>query len=107
MKTPTDLGPAGLAYWRTVTRHWTLDDHQPEILRQACKCLDAVAAGEEDVRVKGGLVQDRFGQWKQNPALATIRDMRGLFARLVRELGLSAAGDTRPPQLTGRYRGRR
>ena len=108
MKTPKDLDAAGLAYWRVVTRAWTLDSHQWEVLRQACKCLDAVEAAEVAMSKAGSVVQDRFGQAKPHPALLTIRDFRGLFARLVRELGLSAdASDTRPAGLTKRYRGRR
>jgi phage terminase small subunit len=107
LKTPTDLGAAGLRYWKTVTRDWTLDSHQPEILRQACKCLDVIAANELQMSSVGPLVQDRFGQWRQNPAVLTIRDYRGLFQRLVRELGLAPdASDSRPPGLKNRYRGR-
>jgi phage terminase small subunit len=107
LKTPTDLDAAGLRYWRTVTRVWTLDSHQNEILRQACKCLDVIAANEAQMATVGPLVQDRFGQWKQNPAVLTIRDYRGLFQRLVRELGLADdASDSRPPALRNRYRGR-
>ena len=77
MKTPTDLGPEGATYWRTVTRQWKLDDHQWEILRQACRCLDTIAAAEADVSTKGALIADRFDQLKQNPALTTIRDFVG------------------------------
>jgi hypothetical protein len=107
LPTPTDLGPAGLQYWKTVTRDWALDSHQPEILLQACKCLDVIEANEEQMATVGPLVQDRFGQWRQNPAVLTIRDYRGLFQRLVRELGLAAdSSDTRPPALRNRYSGR-
>jgi len=66
LKAPTDLGLEDAKYWRVVSKQWKLDDHQWEILKQACLCLDAVADAEEDVRVKGGLVVDRFGQpWQR------------------------------------------
>src|SRR5688572_17595930 len=108
MKTPKDLDQAGLAYWRTVTRAWKLDSHQWEVLRQACACLDTIAAAEKQMAATGPIVVDRFNQQKQSPASLTIRDYRGLFARLVRELGLSGdASDSRPALLPNRYRSRR
>ncbi len=104
MTTPEDLGLEGAKYWRVVSKQWKLDDHQWELLRQACMCLDTIEGAEADVASKGALVVDRFGQWKQNPSLVTIRDMRGLFSRLVRELGLAAVSEMRPPALPGRGR---
>ena len=108
MKVPEDLDDAGSKYWRIVTRHWRLDDHQPEILRQACRCLDLIASAEVELAKTGPIMLDRFGQQKAAPAVMVIRDYRTLFARLVRELGLSAATEAaeRLPKLTGRYRGR-
>ncbi len=109
MKSPDDLGPDGAKYWRRVVKHWQLDQHQPEILRQACKCLDTIAAAERDIAKTGPIVTDRFGQSKPHPATLLVRDYRGLFSRLVRELGLNGAPveGERPPRLTGRYRSRR
>jgi P27 family predicted phage terminase small subunit len=108
MKTPSDLGSEGAAYWRKVVKHWELDPHQPAILREACKCLDNIAAAEQRLAKDGPILVDRFGQAKAHPATLLVRDYRGLFARLVRELGLSAATeDSRPPTLTNRYKGRR
>jgi phage terminase small subunit len=107
MKTPKELDGAGLAYWRTVARAWKLDAHQWEVLRQACRCLDTIAAAEAVVAKDGGVYQDRFGQSKPHPALLIVRDFRGLFVRLVRELGLSDdASDSRPAPLTHRYKSR-
>ena len=65
MKTPKDLDAAGLAYWRVVTRAWTLDSHQWEVLRQACRCLDTIAAAEAAVTKDGGICRDRFGQQRR------------------------------------------
>ncbi|MGE0451812.1 MAG: P27 family phage terminase small subunit [Vicinamibacterales bacterium] len=109
MKAPADLGPAGVRYWKAIVKTWKLDAHQPEILAQACRCLDVIAKAELDLQAKGPVVADRFGQVKPNPAALVVRDYRGLFARLVRELGLSGVdtSDSRPPALTGRYAGRR
>lgn len=109
LKAPDDLQEAGAAYWRVVHRGWKLDAHQPAILHRACRALDLVAQAERELATSGLTITDRFGQQKPAPAVAVIRDMTGLFARLVRELGLSAAVDAenRPPALTNRYRGRR
>lgn len=108
MKPPADLKPAGAKYWRTIVRVWRLDAHQFELLAQACRSLDTIAEAETELQKSGAVVTDRFGQSKPHPASLIIRDFRGLFARLVRELGLSVdASDSRPAALTGRYRGRR
>lgn len=107
-KPPVDLQEPGAAYWRTIHRGWKLDAHQPALLHRACRALDIIADAERELAVTGLSVTDRFGQQKPAPALAAIRDMTGLFARLVRELGLSTAVDAeRPPALTNRYRGRK
>ncbi len=110
MKPPADLGADGAAYWREITKHWRLDAHQPAILAEACRCLDTIKKAESAMADSGGpIVQDRFSQCKPHPSVNVIRDFRGLFARLVRELGLSAAAvdGARPPALTNRYKSRR
>jgi len=108
LKPPADLQEPGAAYWRTIQRGWTLDAHQPAILHRACRALDLLALAEKELAVTGLSITDRFGQQKPAPAVAVIRDMTGLFSRLVRELGLSSALEAeRPPALTGRYRGRK
>jgi len=109
MKPPNDLAAAGSAYWRRIQRHWRLDEHQFAILHRACRCLDVIALAEADLVTTGPTVVDRFKQSRPAPAVTIIRDYSTLFARLVRELGLSAAASDgeRPPQLTGRYKGRR
>ena len=71
---------------------WQLDAHQFEVLRQACLCLDRIAAAEQDIQAVGALVQDRFDQLKPHPGIAVVRDYRGLFGRLVLQLGLTATG---------------
>ena len=108
-KAPVDLQESGAAYWRTIHRGWKLDAHQPAILHRACRALDIAAQAERELAATGLTIVDRFGQQKPAPAVAVIRDMTSLFARLVRELGLSTAVDAenRPPALTNRYRGRR
>ena len=81
-----------MKYWRAVTRGWQLDAHQPEVLRQACLCLDRIAAAERDILAAGALLPDRFGQLKPHPGIAVVRDYRGLFGRLVGQLGLTTSG---------------
>ena len=107
MKPPSDLGPAGIAYWKRIVKAWKLDAHQPEILAQACRCLDVIAKAESAMAATGPIVVDRFGQQKPAPSVNVIRDYRGLFARLVRELALSTPDESeRPPGLSNRYKGR-
>src|SRR5262245_20513165 len=107
MKPPADLGDKGRAYWRVIVRHWKLDEHHHEVLAQACKCLDMIDAAQVELVKSGPFERDRFGQLRASPAVNVVRDYRGLFAGLVRELGLSAEPaaeePSRPPALTGRY----
>jgi phage terminase small subunit len=107
-KPPSDLQEPGAAYWRTIQRGWKLDMHQPALLHRACRALDIIADAEKELSITGLSVTDRFGQHKPAPAVGVIRDMTGLFSRLVRELGLGNALEAeRPPALANRYRGRR
>lgn len=102
-----DLDPAGLAYYKTVTKSWDLDDHQQQILIEACRSLDRAEQARAAIGQDGAFVADRYGCLRAHPAVAVERDHRGLFARLVRELGLQAdSSDSRPPSLSGRYQHR-
>ncbi len=47
---------------------------------------------EQDIQATGAMVQDRFSQLKPHPGIAVVRDYRGLFGRLVLQLGLTASG---------------
>ncbi len=105
MSKPTDLGPAGKRFFRTVTRDFELEGHALRLLEEACRSLDRAEEARAAVEADGAYLKDRFGQVKAHPGIAVERDHRGLFARLVRELGLPLDGapDTRPPLLKGRY----
>jgi hypothetical protein len=106
-KPPSGLEVAGLNYWRTVTSAWQLEPHQHAILVEACRTLDLIATCQAAVDRDGPVLVDRFNQSKAHPAALLLRDYRGLFSRLVRELGLADdTSDSRPPTLRNRYRSR-
>jgi hypothetical protein len=92
--------------WREVGANWLLDVHHREVLRQACDTVDRIAECKALVDRDGPVMVDRWGQSKPSPAALLERDLRGLVARLLRELALAESGaDSRPPKpLHGRYR---
>lgn len=98
-KPPKTLQAVGRAFWRKVLRDYVLEEnHELELLAQACGCLDRISEAQEEVKAKGSYFNDRFGQPKAHPGLHEERNQRILFCRLIRELGLDIESEayTRP-----------
>jgi P27 family predicted phage terminase small subunit len=93
------------AWWRSVVKSWSLDEHHEKLLTMACEAADRATEARETIAKHGAYHVDRFGSPKSHPAIAVERDSRLAFARLLRELGLEAdgPGDSRPPRISGRY----
>jgi hypothetical protein len=101
-KAPTDLSGPGRAFWKKITTDYELEIHHQELLRQACKCLDDLALAEKALKEQGRYFLDRYDQWKEHPAAGDAKQLRGLFQRLVREIGLDVnVPESRPPRYGG------
>jgi P27 family predicted phage terminase small subunit len=89
-------------WWRQVVSDYELEPHHVRLLTLAAEAWDRAQEARETIDREGAYYQDRFGQPKGHPALATERDSRIAFARLMRELDLdgSPAPDSRPPRVT-------
>lgn len=100
-KTPQGLQKAGRLFWKKVLGEFELEEtHDLERLGMACKCLDDLAQTEERVKTDGMFTENRYGTTVEHPGLKVIRDMRQLFIRIIREIGLDIESpkDNRPPR---------
>jgi len=90
------------AEWvRFVLSDYDLESHHVKILFQAAECLDRIIEAREVIASEGSYYRDRFNQPRVHPAVDVERNNRIVFARLVRELNLSAEEfvESRPPAL--------
>ena len=102
-KTPPGLKTAGKCFWKKIAGEYELEAQHLELLRLACACLDDISDAEEAIKAHGSrYFKDRYGQWKELPACTDMKQLRGLFQRLVRELYLDdPVTESRPPRYGG------
>src|SRR5688572_26321777 len=91
-KAPAHLQPATKKWWRQVVADFGFDDHHFRLLQLACEAWDAAQQARAAIAREGQTYTDRFGAPRLRPEVNIERDARIGFARLVRELGLDAAG---------------
>ncbi len=53
--------------------------------KMACKCLDDLSEAEERVKVDGMFTVNRYSAAVEHPAFKTIKDLRLLFVKIIRE----------------------
>ena len=94
---------ANLLYRQTVEA-FELDQHDIEILAQACDTCDRIADCEKILLKTGNFIKDRYGSIKACPALRELTQLKVVFCRQIRELKLDpgAAADVRLPRLEKR-----
>ena len=105
-KAPAHLSRAARKWWSGVMADYLVEDHAIQTVTAAAEAWDR----KEQARLilaKDGLTVDCRDGLKTHPCVAVERDARLAYARLVRELCLSAEepDEKRPPGL--RYPGRR
>lgn len=87
---------------REVLRNFELDQHHFRLLCLAGDAWDRAQQAREAIAEHGITYTDDKGLPRKRPECAVESDATIRFARLVRELGLDAAGDPeqpRPPNL--------
>ena len=96
-----DLGIHGRRFWKKVMEEVGLEEaHDLERLSMACRCLDDLDVAESRVKVDGMFTTNRYGATVEHPAQKSIRDLRLLFIKIVRELQLDITpSESRPPRL--------
>ena len=96
-----DLGKEGKEFWEKATAENELTEaHDFERLAMACKTLDDLSEIEKRVKSDGMFTVNRYGSTVEHPGCKMIRDLRMLFLKTIRELGLDLidVGDSRPPR---------
>jgi len=102
IKVPEHLKEEGSLFWDGVLSDYDLEEkHHLKLLEKSCECLDGIAQDQRHQRKHGCYIKDRFGQWKENPSRQSERNLKVLFARLMRELGLDLEPpkENRPPEI--------
>jgi P27 family predicted phage terminase small subunit len=100
LEPPEGLKEKGKEFWEKVLSEYELiETHDLERLAMACKCLDNLTAAEDRVNNDGMFIKNRYGNIVEHAGLKTIKDMRLLFVKIIRELGLDlAVPESRPPR---------
>jgi len=86
--TPSNLGPRGAAFWRSVMDAYELSDTETPLLLEACRTLDTLDALDVAVREHGAMTVGSMGQPVVNPALTEARGQRLALHRLLSALAL-------------------
>ena len=94
-KPPEWLSEASRTWFQTMTATFDFDTDPSglRLLEAAAAQLDRLAVLRECLADAGPLVQDRFGQLKENPAAAAERSASNTLRLLLRELDLSDGDD--------------
>jgi P27 family predicted phage terminase small subunit len=103
IRPPRHLSDESRAWFASVTTDFELESHHLKLLQAACESWDRAQQAREILKAEGITFVDRHGHIRPNPAVNIERDSRGLFARLVRELGLDVVepDEVRPPRIQG------
>jgi hypothetical protein len=83
------LGRHGRAFWAEVQSEYAITDRAGcELLQQACEELDMIEGLTADIAREGRTVLTPTGH-KAHAAIRDVRQGRAVFARLLRDLGIS------------------
>ncbi|MFN8585971.1 MAG: terminase [Dehalococcoidia bacterium] len=94
-RAPAGLKASGRRLWRSVVGPWELDEHEAQLLLEACRTADQLDELFAVVNEHGATLPDG----RVRPALTESRQLRLVLARLVASLRLPE-GDQ--DDLTGR-----
>jgi phage terminase small subunit len=107
---PGHLSAASKRFWSAVSDSFELETHHFALLRLALEAWDRGQNAREELKKAGSLTfVDRFGAPHARPEVNIERDARLSYARLLREVGLDAAGTpeiTRPVLLRANQGGK-
>jgi phage terminase small subunit len=100
MVIPKGLRKRGKQFFSKVSEMYDFEDiHDLERLEMAAKTLDELDFAEKQLRADGLYITNRYGNVTEHPAMKTIKDLRLLFVKIIRELGLDLpAPDTHAPR---------
>jgi phage terminase small subunit len=89
IRPPSDLGAAGRAFWRELTRSVDFDVHELPLVRLACEAHDRREEARELLKVEGLVcVNEVSGAQKAHPAIGVEQSSARLVASLLRQLAI-------------------
>ena len=108
---PDDLSGPQKALWAELWQSWEFSPAETQTLLLGLYSLDRAAAARAVIEKEGEVITDRFGQLKENPAVAVENKALQAWISVQRELQLVDREDTRknprpdnrPPRPVGRY----
>lgn len=88
-KPPSALSTAAKCWWKQLVTEFEIDDAAGFLLlQQAMEAFDETVAARAAIEKDGAVIQDRFGQKRQHPAVLNLRDARNLMLRSLKALNL-------------------
>jgi len=87
---PKHLQPKTRQWWTAVVKKHKLSEPQCQLLTLAGEAWDRSAQARCSLEQDGLIFHDRFGQPRPRPEINIEKDAKLLFARLLRELQISA-----------------
>ena len=90
-KAPQHLSLPAQRLYRTVLKSFDLQEHEVALLIMACESWDRAEQARQRLAEDGITVPDRNGKPVAHPCVAMERDSKLVFAKCIKELGLSKA----------------
>ncbi len=100
-KAPAGLNTAGRVFWKKCLSEFELSEsHDLQRLEMACRTLDDLKQAQDRVKKDGMFTVNRYNNVIEHPAMKSIKNLRLLFCKIVRELNLdvSLPDESRPPR---------
>ncbi|HMM93973.1 terminase [Phycicoccus sp.] len=106
-KPPTGLKRSGRSLWAAVLEEFELDEHERQVLREACRTADLLDSLQTVLDREGPMAESSQGM-RVHPAAVELRQQRIALARLFAALDLphgeeSGAGRTQHRGVRGVY----
>jgi P27 family predicted phage terminase small subunit len=90
---PKQLGPAGKALWRRMTREFDFNGAEVELLKQLCDTIDEIAVLKRELDATGPMVSGSKGQPVLNPVFTQLASHRKVADQLTTALALPLEGE--------------
>jgi P27 family predicted phage terminase small subunit len=88
-KPPESLSKEAKTWWQQLVDQFEIDDAAGlMLLQQAMHAFDETVVAKAAIEKDGAVIEDRWGQKKQHPAVLNLRDARNLMLRSLKALNL-------------------